>query len=77
MIQIGQTLTLGDQEGIVCFDATYNDEYYVNVSIGDDFKIFKVEKDNGDFVFTLEKNEEVLANLFSIWLAEGLDDTNG
>ena len=77
MIPIGQTLTLGNQEGIVCFDATYNDNYYVNVSIGDDFKIFRVDKDGDGFNFTLEKNEEVLANLFSIWLAEGLEDQNG
>lgn len=78
MLPIGQTLTLNGRDGIVCFDANYNNKYYVNINFDDDndYKIYRVDKNGENLTFTLEKDEKTITDLITIWLADGMEDLN-
>ena len=82
MIDVGTILHLGGREGIVCFIADYNGKYYINVNFEengkDEYKVYEVivDEKNSEYVFRIEKDEEIINELAARWVAEELVEDN-
>ena len=80
MIEVGNDITIGGKTGTIVFTTNYNNTDYINVCYGEEkyeYKIYKVKIENQKILVSEETDENVLSELCSIFINDGLDSING
>ena len=75
MFKEGQILNINGEKGIICFVTEFNNSVYINVSFGEEqfnFRVYRVEIEGSEAVFFEEKNNDILQELYAIFVSNSI-----